>query len=82
MKNLNFKTVFAILSISLAILSCNSKNATGSDIENPETSQDTISNNTSSAEKDSTLKNVDATRMSDGKDSVTGEVTPPNVKEE
>ena len=82
MKNLNFKTVFAILSISLAIVSCNSKNGTGSDIENPETSQDTISNNTSSAEKDSTLKNVDATRMSDGKDSVTGEVTPPNVKEE
>lgn len=69
-------------------ISCNSKTKTEGDIEsnieNPPTSQDSVVPNmqTDAKSDTATLKNVDASRMSNGKDSVKGEVTPPNANEQ
>ncbi|HEU4496355.1 MAG TPA: hypothetical protein VFR70_04825 [Flavobacterium sp.] len=77
-----------LFSAALALQSCNSKSGNiESDIENPATSQENGSPAGGGTAGGDTLQNNDqsrndAMRMSDGKDSVDGEVTPPNAKEQ
>ena len=72
------------LVVSLAFLACNSRNTDiEASIENPATSQEeatTSTAKTSNGTKEGDTIN-DATRLSDGKDSVKGEVTPPAIKD-
>jgi len=89
MKNRTLKNLFLLFTLTAMVTACNSKTETEagieSNIENPPTSQDTVTDykSPSSKDKDSkALETNDATRMSDGKDSVKGEVTPPNVTED
>jgi len=82
------KNMMALLFASVFAIACNSKTETEggieSDIENPPTSQDSVSSYKDSGSKGDTanMKKVDATRMSDGKDSVKGEITPPNAQKQ
>lgn len=81
------KKTAAFAIICVMAISCNNKTTQDgieSDIENPATSQDSVTSNQQSQNNvDSTsIKINDASRMSNGKDSVTGEVTPPNAKEQ
>ena len=74
--------------LALALQSCNGKGNEGnmeSELENtssaegaPATSANTLNDTTA---KQDSLKN-DATKMSNGKDSVQGEVTPPNANKQ
>jgi len=88
MKITILKNMMALLFASVCAISCNSRTETEggieSDIENPPTSQDSVTSykNTESVGDTANMKKVDATRMSDGKDSVTGEVTPPNAQKQ
>ncbi|MNE48281.1 hypothetical protein D3C80_1427340 [compost metagenome] len=88
MKNSFLKNIAAVLFASICLMSCNTRNSEGdgieSDIENPSTSADSATSGGHSGRSQDTsrLKNVDASRLSDGKDSVTGEVTPPNAKDQ
>jgi len=83
-------SIFFFLFASLTFFACSSKTNNESDssgkesnIENPATTEDSIVPDADSRE----LKNSkndslnDATRLSDGKDSVKGEVTPSRIKE-
>ncbi|MDQ7962011.1 MULTISPECIES: hypothetical protein [Flavobacterium] len=71
------KTICLLL-IFYSIVSCNRrKDGIESDIKNPPTSADTVLPATK-PEGDS-IQN-DASRLSTGKDSVKGEITPPNAK--
>jgi len=84
MKKSILKSTIAMIFVAMLAVSCNKTNTTESDmesdIENATTSQDSITSDTSS--DTANLKNVDATRLSNGKDSVNGEVTPPNAREQ
>lgn len=88
MKNSLLKNIAAVLFASIFLVSCNTRNSEGdgieSDIENPSTSSDSATpvGPTGNSQDTSQFKNVDASRLSDGKDSVSGEVTPPNVKDQ
>lgn len=88
MKNSFLKNTAAMLFASLCFASCNTRNSEGdgieSDIENPSTSTDSVTaaGTSGNSQDTSHLKSVDATRLSDGKDSVEGEITPPNAKEQ
>ena len=89
MKTLILTTFAAVLS-AVAILtaaSCNSRQPNSgieSDIENPATSADTVTSYKDGSSRDSDSMNIknNSQRMSDGKDSVAGEVTPPNASEQ
>lgn len=88
MKNSFLKYIASVLFVCFFLLSCNTRNSEGdgieSDIENPSTSTDSVSSARASGNSQDTsqIKNVDASRLSDGKDSVSGEITPPNVKDQ
>jgi len=82
------KNIAVLLFATAMTISCNNKTETEagieSDIENSPTSQDSVEPDMQTGAKSdtATLKNVDASRMSNGKDSVKGEVTPPNANEQ
>ena len=76
----------ALLLASLLAVGCNSSGSTnGPGTENPVTSQEPAASynaNAGTAGDSASLKNADAGRLSDGKDSVKGEITPPNASEQ
>ena len=77
----------ALLFASAIAIACNNKTAQDGiepDIENPPSSQDSSKPDAQAGGSSdaATLRNVDASRMPSGKDSVKGEVTPPNAKEQ
>jgi hypothetical protein len=89
MKTLHLKAAVAMLSMFalFATSSCNGRQQNSgieSDIENPSTSPDTVKGykDRSTKDKDSLNDKNDSRRMSDGKDSIAGEVTPPNAAEQ
>ena len=88
MKNSFLKNIAVALFAATCLVSCNTRNSEGDgiepDIENPSTSAGsaTSGGHSGGSQDTSHLKNVDASRLSDGKDSVTGEVTPPNAKDQ
>lgn len=87
MKYKFLKNIAALLFASAIAIACNNKTAQdgiGPDIENPPSSQDSLQPGyqAGGSSDSATLKNADASRMSGGKDSVKGEVTPPNAKEQ
>ncbi|QRY55486.1 hypothetical protein [Sphingobacterium siyangense] len=82
MKSLSITKSLCLVLAYMVLASCNSNTGRHieSDIENPKTSADTVQAEMST--ENGAVPDNDASRLSDGKDSVDGEVTPPNVKEQ
>lgn len=81
------KNTAALLFFAAAAISCNSKTesteGTGLGTENTNSLDASSENENAATQADTAkLQNVDASRMSGGKDSVSGEITPPNAQEQ
>ena len=81
MKNSTVRITSALFFASALFVSCGKNNQGGADdsgsVETEEVT--TTATQTATPEDTANAKKVDATRMSNGKDSVDGEVTPPNA---
>jgi len=82
MKTLSFTKGLCLVFVLMVLAACNTKTERNiqSDIENPKTSNDTVEAETST--ENGAVPDNDASELSDGKDSIDGEVTPPNAKDQ
>ena len=84
MKNSIVRITSALFFVSALSVSCGKSNQGGADDSGSVEAEEVTTTETQTATPEDTAnaKKVDATRMSNGKDSVDGEVTPPNANKQ